>query len=842
MKRLFAYVCAVVVLGVVVSAQAQDVPDIGVDFLTLDFGEVTIGSPESLFLVVDNYAGTDTLYVYYVSVNQMGQHYAVTDPPLPAPVAPGLGITLTVTFSPTVEGPVYGSLQIQSNDPDENPLEVPLSGNAVMGGEPGGPTVTEARAWFDGAYPGSEWVGAPGDTVWITARVTHAAGVEFANANIDTTGLEDIFYLTLSDDGLHRDGASEDGIYGGYWKTRTDAAMEYQVDIEAVSMDYSHARYDNVLWFSTVQSPPDVEWFEIVPDVAVQGREVTLEGMFFDRDGVHNDSVFVDIERHDDGTRERVFLSFDRFGDSGWGRGAIFKGIWIAGSLGGHSVLLSACDSTGVWFHSVYQFGGVNVVNVVLGTPNHMGILTAPGDSTVKVPIYITNVTGLGILSIELGIDYDPQVLAIPEIGFIETVGTLSEGWGASWDSLNTASEPLPEFPVYGEGSGVLISMAGTDALDSYGGDGILMYLVFDIADGAHHGDQTRLWNSHLLVNEEEMGNWAAWNEGGVTIGEYGDPSGDGTSSPFDASLLLMHAVGLIDLYMPGRQEVAPEDSIDVYDFTHQAADVTGNGQPTAYDAAHILQYAVKLIDHFPAEEAYWPWREGSEFPKPMAPAARQITLAELRPLGAEMFGLPIRMDDMGGVVSGEMTLSYDRNRWQVLGAEKTDLLENTLFADRIKDGKIRIAFAGSDSRTGAGEIALIRLRSLSGEITGDPGFAMDEMVLNEGSVPVTVLLSSASVPEAPSAFRLGQNYPNPFNPSTVIEYDLLEEGVVDLGIYDLAGQKIRTLVNEHRSNGSYSVLWNGKDNRGREVGCGVYFYTLRINDFVQTRKLVVIQ
>jgi len=95
---------------------------------------------------------------------------------------------------------------------------------------------------------------------------------------------------------------------------------------------------------------------------------------------------------------------------------------------------------------------------------------------------------------------------------------------------------------------------------------------------------------------------------------------------------------------------------------------------------------------------------------------------------------------------------------------------------------------------------------------------------------------------EKPSEFTLSQNYPNPFNRSTKIEFTLPNSGFVSLNIYDLLGRKVKNLVSENLTSGYKSVFWDGKDNFGKEVASGIYFYQLKIGDFSQAKKLVLLK
>jgi hypothetical protein len=93
-------------------------------------------------------------------------------------------------------------------------------------------------------------------------------------------------------------------------------------------------------------------------------------------------------------------------------------------------------------------------------------------------------------------------------------------------------------------------------------------------------------------------------------------------------------------------------------------------------------------------------------------------------------------------------------------------------------------------------------------------------------------------------SFKLFQNYPNPFNQNTVIRYslDVARPVPTILKLYNILGKEVRELVNIKQSSGNYTVIWDGKDNSGKEVGSGIYFYQLRAGDPKETKKLVLIK
>ena len=93
-----------------------------------------------------------------------------------------------------------------------------------------------------------------------------------------------------------------------------------------------------------------------------------------------------------------------------------------------------------------------------------------------------------------------------------------------------------------------------------------------------------------------------------------------------------------------------------------------------------------------------------------------------------------------------------------------------------------------------------------------------------------------------PTSFTLEQNYPNPFNPSTTIRYQVPEQSVVSIKVYDMIGREVATLVNEAKPAGAYEANWNGMNNSGQHVSSGVYFYTISTKDFVQTKKMILMK
>ncbi len=91
-----------------------------------------------------------------------------------------------------------------------------------------------------------------------------------------------------------------------------------------------------------------------------------------------------------------------------------------------------------------------------------------------------------------------------------------------------------------------------------------------------------------------------------------------------------------------------------------------------------------------------------------------------------------------------------------------------------------------------------------------------------------------------PAAFRLAQNYPNPFNPTTTIRFELPRSSAVRLDIYNVLGEKIRTLVDDKRDAGVHELTWDGKNKDGITMPSGVYLYLLSADEHREVRKMIL--
>jgi hypothetical protein len=173
--------------------------------------------------------------------------------------------------------------------------------------------------------------------------------------------------------------------------------------------------------------------------------------------------------------------------------------------------------------------------------------------------------------------------------------------------------------------------------------------------------------------------------------------------------------------------------------------------------------------------------------------------------------------------------------------------LDHVSFAERVMmpdENGTALNFAGGDEQT------------INLNFTSDPSWVVDELeivafiqnldnkeILQGGKIMVNAL-EPLSVDDntviLPCQTRLIGNYPNPFNPTTMIEFALKNPGNVRLEVFNLLGQKVKTLADGLMTAGYHSVIWDGRDSGDREVASGAYFYRLATDNFTTSRKMLL--
>lgn len=164
-----------------------------------------------------------------------------------------------------------------------------------------------------------------------------------------------------------------------------------------------------------------------------------------------------------------------------------------------------------------------------------------------------------------------------------------------------------------------------------------------------------------------------------------------------------------------------------------------------------------------------------------------------------------------------------------------------------------QMIFVEAGKRISSGANGAFSLRTNEGShtiIVSRAGYFTDTLTVtlpSGASVVQNITLQSTTVGIAddlslPLTFRLEQNYPNPFNPETNIGFQIADFGFVELKIYNVAGQVVRTLVRESKAPGRYTVEWDGRNDLGAALGSGVYFYRLKAGGIEQIRKMMLLK
>jgi len=92
------------------------------------------------------------------------------------------------------------------------------------------------------------------------------------------------------------------------------------------------------------------------------------------------------------------------------------------------------------------------------------------------------------------------------------------------------------------------------------------------------------------------------------------------------------------------------------------------------------------------------------------------------------------------------------------------------------------------------------------------------------------------------TGYELYQNYPNPFNPSTEIDFELPQADHVNVSVYNVQGQKVATLLDDHLNAGAHTITWNAVDSHGLQLSSGVYLYTLVTENFEMSKRMLLIK
>lgn len=447
----------------------------------------------------------------------------------------------------------------------------------------------------------------------------------------------------------------------------------------------------------------------------------------------------------------------------------------------------------------------------------------------IKITVKVKEVKDLIGYQFEISFDKSTlKLLSIAESNFLKEDGsstlplvTTTTGKSATFDTIN--AEILQDINV--SGAFIVANLRFGANVKGVDGDGDLITARFTVLEAKESKIDIKnafgdIQKNPVLVNSNTE--FIVTDLVGATIKKKepacvkGDVNGDGKIMANDAILVLRISAQLME---PTDQQFC-------------AADMNNNGKIQANDAILILN---KIVG------AGAPPRKEIFAIKGVA----EVTLDEVNGIAGNSILVPIRINNLDLVTGGDLVINYDKS---VLRAIDVISEPNVMIADNIKEpGALRISFLNSE------EFKNNKLADIKFEIISDN---ISHLVLKNvdlyqsDSQPINVkkidgIFKSWALPAKENA--LLQNFPNPFNPDTWIPFQLKEDGNVLIRIYSISGELVREINLGYKPAGIYiskdrSVYWDGRDKFGMPVASGIYFYNLKVNDFSETKKLIVIK
>jgi len=227
------------------------------------------------------------------------------------------------------------------------------------------------------------------------------------------------------------------------------------------------------------------------------------------------------------------------------------------------------------------------------------------------------------------------------------------------------------------------------------------------------------------------------------------------------------------------------------------------------------------------------------------------IKLASTMSDFGDYFTMTVSAEQVKELAGYQFAVSYNPNDYELASINEGDFLSSnngtSLFIYNDKtEGKVIVAgilFNISDKIAveGSGIFATLIFNWIGDEVSE---LTVDNIKLMDTNQRLNTLeqLVLEKPISLPTEFNLAHNYPNPFNPETIIKYALPKLVDVEITVYNILGQKVRTLINEPQKAGFKKVTWDGTNDYGLKVGSGVYIYRLRAGEFVDQKKMVFLK
>ena len=446
-----------------------------------------------------------------------------------------------------------------------------------------------------------------------------------------------------------------------------------------------------------------------------------------------------------------------------------------------------------------------------------------PAGTEFSVAVYLNGVTDLtgvtDLANYSVVVQYEPDQLTY--IGFADGSATEPNFLGTAGGTVMSLSPILGANSVeFGK------AILGASAAKAPDGTGLIGVLTFATNDNFTQSD--------LIITEYSL----------KSVGQ--------NQATFATVLIGRVAIGEVDLNIPSGEvsqlaggfsseaaDFSGDDRIDFSDFfvfvDFFGRDATGTAEKFDLDRSGRVDFGDFFI-----------------FLDLWVPASKMVASVWPEPVGGSLaLGATDRGSDLLArpALASETELDrygfflrYDPDQ---LALPRRTLWTEEILAAEVAPGRVLVSSRPGDTA----ELSLLWKERVAGHLEQPAPIPLDiESAVARGSDgSLFQLLTRSPAPDAvPAVYQLAQNYPNPFNPTTAIRFDLPSAAEVHLEVYNILGQKVRTLVREMRSAGQYRVVWNGQNTAGQPLAAGVYVYRLEARHetgtFSKERKLLLLK
>jgi len=429
-----------------------------------------------------------------------------------------------------------------------------------------------------------------------------------------------------------------------------------------------------------------------------------------------------------------------------------------------------------------------------------------PGSKGKLIPVYFINDLDT-VYGVEFSLNYNPQAVIIDSLVLAQRVNGFSV-YSNRGDTLGKLT--------------VLLFGLGNEKILPGAGD--ILYLALSVDTLAPFGDSPldliSAWEA-ISVNPNVPSRALAMVDGVFAVDMFGDLNLDKIVNVSDVVSLVAYILGSISL-----------------DTRHyEAANINRDANVNVGDLVGVIN----TILHRPINAPIVNYRE------PLAYLRLEYDSLQAGSSG----NINVWADLKTSIAGVQFKIAYDP---QQLSFSHPQLTSRSSSFDTVfykDDGKgsltiVSFSFGKNPIGVGQGNILTLPVVVKSDFDKEKLQLSLKEAILADPTAVVIPVDKGEVV--LPKLFSLGQNYPNPFNPTTTIRFEIGIGGgpqqsvQTSLKVYNILGQRVKTLVDEPKSPGVYYQTWDGKDEQGNKVSSGVYFYQLRAGGYNQTKKMVLLK